>query len=131
MKEKELLENFILYFPFMKNKIVDWYVDSFQVLIVKLDNGESYSYDDLDHTIRKLPNNPDLMSEQDCRYEFGIRLRRMMLYRGVTQKELCERTGISLCAISQYMNYKITPNFYNVDKIAKALECSTDDFRYL
>ena len=70
------------------------------------------------------------MSEQQCREEFSIRLKRLMYRQGVTQKELSEETGISEMTISNYMNGKRTPSFYNVDKISKALKCSIDIFRY-
>ena len=38
-------------------------------------------------------------------------------------------TGLTQPNISQYMNGTKTPSFFTVDKIARALNCSTDDFR--
>jgi transcriptional regulator with XRE-family HTH domain len=53
-----------------------------------------------------------------------------MALEGISQCELSERTGITQPSISDYMNGKKLPSFYTVDKIAKALGCSVDAFRY-
>ena len=62
--------------------------------------------------------------------EFRQRLRRLMTRQGVSQLELSELTGIPQSTISNYLTGKFLPGFYNMDKIAKALKCSIDEFRY-
>ena len=130
MKEK-LFEEFKLYFPLIAKKAVDWVEESGINLIVTLDDGRKVMYDDLDSTIRRLPKDSNNLTEEECAYEFGVRLRRLMWRKGVNQQELSEATGISQPMLSKYVNGKTLPGFYNLDKIAKYLKVSVDVFRYI
>ena len=96
-----------------------------------MENGESYLYNDSTNVLTRLPNDRNNMTEEECSKEFGRRLRRIMLIKGVSQLELSELTEISRVLLSRYMNGKSNPGFYNIDKIARALDCSVDEFRYL
>lgn len=123
-------ENMRLHFPLIAEHAVEFIQDSRTTVIMKLETGESFLYDDYDKTIRKLPADSSEMTESEFRREFLFRLRRIMMLKGVTQTELSEMTGISQPVLNNYLNGKNTPGFYAVDKIAKALKCSTDEFRY-
>ena len=123
-------EMFELYFPMMSKKAVKYRLDLADNLIVTLDDGYVMSFDEKTKTVRRLPHDPYNMSEKECRKEFGERLYNIMWGRGLTQNDLAERTGLSQQQISSYMTGKVTPSFYNADKLAKALECSIDEFRY-
>lgn len=124
-----ILDNFKRNFPLIADdmeeiiELGDTYVD------VLLTDGSRLIYDDIDNTIRMLPKDIYNMSKDECGKEFGIRLRRIMHLKGVTELELSEQTGISQPLISGYIRGTNVPGFYNVDKIAKALGCSTDKFR--
>ena len=122
--------NFHQRFPFLNKDVCKWtHTDDYEIL-VELRDGSSLLYDDIDGTIRKLPNDCNSMSESECKKEFGMRLRRLMMLRNITQEELSELTGIQRPAISNYMTGRTSPSFYNADKIAKALGCSMDELRY-
>lgn len=122
--------NFHQRFPFLNKDVCKWtHTDDYEIL-VELRDGSSLLYDDIDGTIRKLPNDRNSMSESECKKEFGMRLRRLMMLRNITQEELSELTGIQRPAISNYMTGRTSPSFYNADKIAKALGCSMDELRY-
>lgn len=126
----DIYRNFNDYFHFLAEDAVKYdEVGRFE-LIVTLRDGSVYSYYDPDKTIRKLPSDRNDLSENECRREFGIRLRYMMSRKGFNQRDLSEATGISYNNISLYINGKVSPSFYNVDKISKALGCSMDDLRY-
>ena len=127
---KSKYENMKMYFPFLAKEAVEFKDDGKFELIVKLKSGEVISYDDLEKTIRNLPGNSDCMTENECRTEFGIRLRNIMFRKGITQAELSSMTGITQTMISKYITGKTSPSFYNVDKIAKALRCSIEELRY-
>lgn len=118
------------YFPFIVKDAIEIIQVSFNELLIKLNDGTSVLYDDRDNSIRMLPIDSHNMTEDETRHEFGIRLTKMMQLKGVTQNELSKLTGIPQSMISSYVNGRYTPSFYAVDKIAKALDCSTDDFRY-
>lgn len=129
MKER-MFENMSMYFPSVARQAVDYYEDGPDMLLIKTDDGRVFSYDDMDRSIRRVFYTSDDMTEDDCRYEFGMRLRKLMMHKRVTQSELSEKTGLSQPLISNYMTGRNTPSFYNVDKIVKALGCSVDDLRY-
>lgn len=122
---------FKLYFPITADKVVEYRETSRYELTIKLNNGDMVLYDDLDKSIRNLPRNTNSLTEAECRLEFGRRLRKIMYMQGVSQKELADSTNISPTMLSKYMNGSASPSFYVVDRIAKALDCSADTFRYI
>lgn len=126
----QYFSNFQQRFPFLAKEVLDWETASDYEILVKLKDGSCLIYDNIDGTIRNLPSDSNHMSETECKKEFGIRLRRLMLIRAITQSELSNITGIQQSAISNYMTGRVIPSFYNADKIAKALGCSMDELRY-
>lgn len=128
MKEK-MLEDLKFYYPDVVEDAIDYYEKGKYELIVKTKDGNAYSWDNMERTIRRLPRPNEPMTEEQCKREFGIRLRRIMYVKGITQNELSELTGISQPILSGYITGKTAPSFVKVDVIAKALDCSADDFR--
>ena len=127
-KLDRLISEFERNFPRLATRINNGYIDKCGLLIVVMDDGEAVAYDDVLKTIRTLPSTT--MDEEEFRREFGNRLWRTMADRGITQFELSELTGITQPALSNYIRGRVMPSFYAVDKIAKALGCSTEVFRY-
>lgn len=125
------LDNFKLYFPCVAEKAVGYRPSYEGSIIVDLNDGGSVLYDDLAHTIRVVPRDSNKLSEKECATEFARRLRRLMNLNDITQGELSVRTGVSVAMLSRYMNGKSIPSFWAVDRIAKALGCSADEFRYI
>lgn len=126
-----VLVNFKRQFPFIADDVAK-YVDIGDTYVdVILIDGTRIIYDDLDNTIRHLPTNSSHITEEECKKEFGIRLRRLMHLKGVTETELSKKTDISPTRLSGYITGKNSPSFYKVDKIAKALGCSLDELRYV
>ena len=125
-----IIDNAKLYFPLLVERGAEFCeVGNFE-LIIRMNNGDKFLYDDLDRSIRQLPKDSLNMTEEECKREFGMRLYKVMERKRVTQKELAELTGIHQSLISRYITGASEPSFYKVDKIAKALCCSTDDLRY-
>lgn len=122
--------NLQFYYPHIVEDAEQFFWDSPYEILIRLKNGNMVAYDDLEHTIRRLPKDSRKITEEESRNELGYRLYRMMRVKGVTQKELSEKTGISQSSISHYITGKKTPSFYNIDKIAKALDCPIDEFTY-
>ena len=118
-------------FPLISKSVCSYYSENPYELVVCLSNGDKYIYDDELQTIRQLPASVQDMDERDFRREFGIRLKKLMFRKNMSQLELSERTGISNSGISRYISGRNLPSFYAIDRIAKALECSADEFRYL
>ena len=127
----EMFENFKMYFPSISREVVESYKNDDFSLILKTDVGETFMYDDFEHTIRLLPRDSYNLTEDQCKNEFGVRLRRLLYLKGMTQIELSERTGIQRTQLTNYILGKTSPSFYIVDKIAKGLGCSIDELRYI
>lgn len=127
----DIVLNLKKYFPFLAGDATRFIKDGPHLLIVELKDDTYVLYNDLEKTFRNLPRNGEDLSEEEFRREFGYRLNKLMLFNGISQTELSNRTGITQSRISGYINGKVTPSFYKVDKIAKAIGCSTDDLRYV
>lgn len=126
-----MLENCEVFYPFLTDNAVCTIDIGHDELLIELDNGERYVYDDLEKTIRRLSMDRSDVTEEEFRREFGTRLRKVMFRKGLTQHDLAERSGISQVTISGYMRGKNVPSFYNLHKLAKALDCYVDDFTYI
>ena len=122
-------DEFSFNFPSVAKQVLHYYHISDIELIIKLENGEVLSYENINKSLRILPDSNSL-TEEECRREFSIRLKLMMAVRGMNQTALSEATGIRQHLISDYTKGKRTPGFYNLDKMAKALDCSIDELRY-
>ena len=127
----KIYENLKMYFPYVFKNAVNYYEVGLFDLIVELVDGSSIIYDDFEKTVRPLPRDSNNMSEEECRKEFGLRLRQMLYRKGITQMAFAEMSGISQVMISKYINGKASPSLYAIDKIAKVLGCSVDELRYV
>ena len=125
-----VFKNFEQQFPSIAANVEDAAIIERELYLV-LNDGSHILYDDETKTIRNIPNDSRAMTEDECRNEFGTRLYKIMWKKGITQQELSDMTGIPRVTISYYITGRSTPSFYKVDKIAKALGCSADDFRYI
>ena len=128
--EDYIFTNLNLYYPFLSEKMISCEKIGPYELIIKTSDGATTLYDDINHSIRRLPKDSNNMTEQEVTIEFQQRLLRMMLRRNISQSELSRLTSISQSTISSYLTGRALPSFYNLDKIAKALKCSIDEFRY-
>lgn len=128
--KKQLLENLKQCYPFLVRNMASCRQTNPVSLVVTQKDGSNYVYDDFERTFRLLPSDMYNMSETEFAIEFGVRLRKLMSRKGITQEMLSSMTGITQGMISRYVNGLSIPNFYKVDKIAKALSCPADEFRY-
>lgn len=60
--------------------------------------------------------------------EFGAKLKRLLDQRGMTQKELAQKAGITEAAVSRYIHGTRVPKMPTAVHIAKALNVSLDEF---
>lgn len=125
-----ILENFKLYFPSVASRMTSYKrLDDFEIA-VQCDDGSTVIFDDMERSIRPLPPKGESWTEELWQREFGRRLRKRMMHKGMTQAELANKIGTSQVMISNYINGRCTPGLYIADKIANALDCSIDDLRY-
>lgn len=126
----DMYEEFEAYYPLLAELAIEYFDKPPEELIVRLSDGRLISYYSPEKTVRTLSIDPNDTNDEQFKREFAKRLRRLMFYKGISQMKLSEMTGISSVVLSRYMNAITCPSFYAVDKIARALKCSTDDLRF-
>jgi ribosome-binding protein aMBF1 (putative translation factor) len=124
------LEAFKSYFPNLASKVKKHKEVLYHEVEVWLDDGRAFIFDEHESTLRSIPAHSKYLTEDECRKEFGYRLRKILQAKGVSQHELSELTGISRNMITYYILGKHTPSFYAADLIAKTLNISLDELRY-
>ena len=124
------LHNFSFYYPNMVDDVVDCRTIYGGEQLLLMDDGSVWAFDFVTNRIRELPPDPNDMTEQECRIEFGRAMCRIMRWKCIDQLELSELTGLSQPAISSYIRGVRTPSFYAADLIAKALGRPIEEFRY-
>lgn len=127
---RNMISNLELYFPFLAEDAVYYSEQSEYELLIKLNNGKIYLYDDLEHSFRVLPRDKNNLTKDEFKKEFGMRLYKKMYRKGLTEAELAERTGLTQQQLSEYIVGKKIPGLYIADRIAKALNCPVDDLVY-
>lgn len=111
----------------MAEHVVEYYHFDYLRIIVTLDDGNRYLFDNGTRALRRLPTAKEMDNEKIHRREFAYVLREEMIHRGFNQKRLSEATGISQGMISKYYLGKASPTVFNLRQIAKALGCTIDD----
>lgn len=124
------LRNVQMDYPWIAKDADEYFTDDPFEVVVRLLDGTMVAYDDLTHMVRRLPSNSNELSESEFMNEFGIRLRRIMAVKCINELELSRRTGVSNVSISNYLTCKTMPSFYNVYKIAKALDWPIEKLMY-
>lgn len=125
-----MFDKFVMGFPCIAENVVECLGCTEFDITMRLNDGSVFLYDDIEGSIRRLPLGSNFLTKKECNIEFGERLMRMMNRKGVSQTELSKKTGLRQSQISNYINGINSPSFYVVDKIAKALNCSVEYFRY-
>ena len=125
-----LVHRFEMRYPSFANDAVEYQTNGEVELLVRLKDGDILSYYEPEDLFCFLPDENEMLDEDKFRIEFGRRLGRIMRWRNVTQVSLSRMTSIPQPTISSYLNCDRTPNFYNLYKIARALDCSIDNFTY-
>ncbi len=126
-----LYDNLWAHYNYLVKEMEDYEELDNGELLIHLKNGDKALYNPFEDWCRRLPKDSRSMTENECTAEFAARLRNVMRRKGYSQQQLSVRTGISQPAISNYVTGRRMPSFYMIDKIAKALNCSVDELRYL
>ena len=125
--DPHMWRNFEMIYQPNHDEISDIIQLNFGMLLVINKNGNRYIYNNLNESIRRLPTDPDNMSDEDVIFEFMLRFREMRALSRFNLVDVHEITGISMATLSRYDNGETTPNVINLRKIAKALNCRLDD----
>lgn len=134
---KELFDDFEARCPWAAKMVRKCWLSDYMELTAELTDGSAIKYDGVLQAFRWAASLDELtaiinpQSEAAWRQQFGLRLWRMLLIKGMSQLDLSIDTDISTGSIAQYTNGNVTPNTYNVIKIAKTLGCTPEEFAHL
>lgn len=96
-------------------------------IAINMDDHTKIIYDDFDKTVRQMRDPDAEITEQDLRDAFATNLNRQMRFKGITQQDLSDLTGISRQSISRYQTGISTPSGFVAYKMAKALRCELSE----
>ena len=127
---ESMFEYYASVYPLYAERTINWFPSGQMEITVRLDDRTFWVFDMIGPTIKPLGNkdlNPeaeDDISEEEYRIRLSRNLRIKMHHTAVSQDVLARRSGISAVMINRYMNAKATPSMYNLERIARALQCS-------
>lgn len=127
---KSIFEHMEMYWSNVTKDVIDVQYTGWLEIIVTTTDGQRFVFNESESSIRRLPD-PQTMTKEQCLFEFGCRLRNIMYCRSMGQEDLARATGIQQARISDYIRGKTAPGFYNLDKIARALNCPVEDLRVI
>lgn len=125
-----IYDEFMDNYPRMASNAIDWYPSGrSEIIIVMSDrskvvyNGNTQRFSFVRCTDDEYPN----LTEQEWRCKFASKLYEKMTDQCINQKELAELSNMSQKTISKYLNAIATPSTYNLDRIARVLNCSISE----
>lgn len=134
-RESNLMDEYMhqvyLYFPDLLGEVVHTREYVQFMLLLETNSKYDYFYNLTNNVLIPIPKDDKNLDKESFRRIFGVLLRRALECSGLTQEELSEKTGIPQPNISDYLYGKHFPSFYQIDKMAKAMNCSVDDLRYV
>ena len=128
-KYENYFKNYLLYFPFQGEHIIEWWPSGNYQITIQFDNGELFFYNNLtgySGPVKRF----DEVSEitlGEWKMRFAQRFMRALEEHNLTQRMLSERTGITESNLSLYSNGRAVPSAMTISKLAKAIGCSADD----
>lgn len=134
-RESNLMNSYMhqvyLYFPDLLGEVVHAREYVQFMLLLETNTKYDYFYNITNDVLIPIPKDDKNLDKESFRRIFGVLLRRALEHSGLTQEELSQKTGIPQPNISDYLYGKHFPSFYQIDKMAKAMNCSVEDLRYV
>ena len=122
-----ILEQFRMYFPNLYERGVDWWKSGPYHVTILLDDNDRVEFDSSDNTIRWIPKFDRSSNNDIFRKEIGRNIRKFIVYRGMRQQDVSEKSGITEAMLSRYINGTSLPGLDKLYNLASVLNCSVDD----
>lgn len=120
-------EDFQEQFPSMSRDVNDFYRSGrFEITVIFDDRQKAY-YNYLNKTIRFIKPRIESTNDDEWKREFSIVLQKKLKEKGLTQKDLAERTGLTPVSISNYINGRSVPSSIASLNISRVLDCSVSE----
>ena len=120
-----IFDEFMNNYPRMASDAIDWYPSGRSEIIIVMGDGSKLIYNGNTQRFSSVGCTDDIyLTEQEWRRKFAAKLYEKMTDKCISQKELAELLNMSQMTISKYLNARVTPTSYNLDRIARVLDCS-------
>lgn len=123
-------DNFIISNPDLVDEVADWYPSAQYEITVKMFDGRKLAYNMLTDSVYKicddvnLEDEIDFIDKDEWADNFGMQLSRKIKMLGMSRSEVAYKMGFDETRLSRYINGRIMPSGYVVDKFAEVLKCS-------
>lgn len=114
---------------YIEENMIDCYAINEWDLFIELQNGDKFIFDSYHNTVN-FDLYKDELTEEEERKEFTKNLKKLLARSRMTQEELAIKTRVSRLSINNYINGKQLPDCMTLRRMARALNCSIDDFYY-
>lgn len=127
--DNEAMNTFAVRYLHYHDRIEKWREYDAVSVIVVLNDGITFLYDELDSRLRriKLFDHIDELTEDEWKSGFAYFLDKAIWESRMLISEVAEEVGISSVQLSRYLNKKAVPSAHVLQRIAAVLGCSIDD----
>lgn len=125
-----IFDEFMDNYPRMARDAIDWYPSGRSEIIIVMSDRSKVVYNGNTQRfsfVRRTDDEYLNLTEQEWRHKFAAKLYEYMAENCISQKELAELLNVSQMTISKYLNARVTPTSYNLDRIARVLNCSISE----
>lgn len=124
----KIIEEYKMWHPNLYEQTVECRPSGRYCILIELADGSKIEYNSIDNTVRDVTRfyirEPNVsVNEEMWRKEFGRKLHRAIVDRGITQEQLSDMTGISRQMLSRYVRGNSTPSGYILTRLSEILEC--------
>ena len=129
---ERVVNEFKMWYPTFAERTVECTINGYHSLLAILEDGTKLEFSSLDNTLRDVTRlyDPDYnrnITEEEWRDSFGSKLKSMLHDRSIKQEAMADMLGISRVMLNKYINGKATPSSYNLNRIARILNCDIRD----
>ncbi|MBR6641747.1 MAG: helix-turn-helix transcriptional regulator [Clostridia bacterium] len=131
MEIDDKLYNKALYYTHTKEEdLLEMRRLNFYDVMVKQKNGDVFIYDNFSNSYRYVYYESDDLTDEQYTHEFTRTLRERIMRSGWNQDDIAKAAGISPITLNRYVNGHRAPDYITLHRLAKALNCSVEDFYY-
>ena len=125
---QQIVDAYKIWHPSLYEQTVECRPSSRHCILAKLDDGSRVEFNAVDNTIRDVTRfyireTANEVDEEIWRKEFGRKLRRAIIEKGINQERLSDAIGVSRQMMSRYIRGNSTPSGYILSRLSEVLEC--------
>lgn len=126
-KYDSILDQFEKYYSFLYKQTIDWWPSGRRCITAKLEDGTLFEFNSVDNTIRKIRSDNNDVDDTLLKKEIGYNLQKVISARGIPQRDIAAKCGITDAMLSRYIHGTSMPGIDKIYAIANVLGCRITD----